>query len=345
MARTWLLRVFVVVATNIVVFGVLIAPAYADCIDAYNGVTYCASYYGCGSGVTQDYFYAQVATQNGPCVWRFDPVSSTYRGSCPYVDNITEGGKTTLSDGGLPSTYTTSDHAAAYIQSLEIANCTNFDPSRSLPGCWVQVGWTIGYGETYPTCLNFNNYHKTIQTNGAVHVYVEIYDDTQSPCFLGDFGQAPTNASYDARYYTTDPGPTYRYEVYYQAPGGGIQNLAYGVFKSQTTAETVTGEALIKKVGANYPNCTVLGQSFNNWWNVAGQATSPSTFASSMSLYKAGSWQLWTSSVASTRAYIWPPNGQDVNLHGDSSNPYLYQPISNFAGGNFTQWKFGGPTN
>jgi len=51
----------------------------------------------------------------------------------------------------------------------------------------------------------------------------------------------------------------------------------------------------------------------------------------------------WTTSAAPTQGYIWPPNGSDVNGYGDSTNPYQIQAVSNWAGGDFTEWKSGGP--
>lgn len=44
------------------------ATAYADCIDPYNGQTYCGYVDGCGGG-SNEYFFAQVATQSAPCEW------------------------------------------------------------------------------------------------------------------------------------------------------------------------------------------------------------------------------------------------------------------------------------
>lgn len=344
--RRRLIRFLVAISASLVVISMASPSVYADCVDAYNHHTYCSSELGCVNA-SVDYFYAQVATQNGSCYWKKNPLTLDYASYCPYVYQ-TQGGKTNLSTGGNPYTYTNVDHVAAYIQSLEQGNvnsttgCQTGGQTQAY-GCWVQVGWTDGYGTTAPGCSN----QTTVQTNSTVDVFVEIYDDSSAPCLLGTFGAAPSNASYDARFYTTLSNGLHRYQVYFEVPGSGnIQNLAYADFRDLTTAETVTGEAKDQLIpGAGTPDCPVLAQTIVGDWDVAGQPASQATFASYMNLYT-GSWQNWTTSVAPhTQGYIWPLNGADKNGVGSSSNPYQYQAISNWSAGDYTEWEFGGPTN
>jgi hypothetical protein len=163
-------------------------------------------------------------------------------------------------------------------------------------------------------------------------VEVEIYDDSASPCFMSTFGSAPSNASYDARLYTTLGNGLHRYDVYYEVPGSGnIQVLAYGDFHDSYTSEVAAGEAFDggpNSDGSN-PYCPVLGQTNIGDWNYDGAPASQGTFASNMNLYNNGSWYTWTSGVAPTTPYV--------------NAPYQLNPISNFGAGNYSEWESGGP--
>lgn len=178
-------------------------------------------------------------------------------------------------------------------------------------------------------------------------VEVELYDDTSpqsngANCLLATFGAAPSNASYDARFYSTLSNGLHRYEVYFEVPGSGtIQNLAFADFADMDTAEEAAGEAH-PVVTSGTPFCPTLGQTTIGEWNVDGQAASQATFASNMQLYT-GSWVNWTTAVVPTYGYLWPPNGTDVNGWGGSMNPYRIQAISNWAAGDYTEWESGGP--
>lgn len=181
-------------------------------------------------------------------------------------------------------------------------------------------------------------------------VEVELYDDTSpqsngANCLLATFGAAPSNASYDARFYSTLSNGLHRYEVYFEVPGSGtIQNLAFADFTDQLTTEEAAGEAHPVVTSSTTPSCPVLGQTNFGEWNVDGQAASQTTFASNMQLYYNGAWVNWTSTTAHpTFGYIWPPNGADINGWGDSMNPYQIQAISNWAAGDYTEWESGGP--
>lgn len=310
--------------------------AFADCLDLYNNRTYCSDYSGCGS--TSDLFYSRVVTQNGPCTW---PVGGGGM-ICPYL-YTTQGGKTNLSSAGLPISYTNMDHIAGWISSYEEPDHGCTDQAKAM-ACWVQVGWALGFGQEPPGCSPPG----TVDTNGTVDVFVEIYDDSTTPCFLTLVQAAPANggnASYDARYYTTLPNGQSRYEVYYEVPGSGnIQNLAYGDLNSFNTVEMVSGEVQDTKVAPSNPSCPVMGQTLVGDWNVVGQTASQTTFAGPMNLYQGGVWKNWTSAVVQTSGYIWPPNGRDHTGHGASSNPYQFQWLSNASGGDYTEWEFGGPT-
>lgn len=172
-------------------------------------------------------------------------------------------------------------------------------------------------------------------------VEVEIYDDSSAPCFFSTFGVAPSNASYDGRYYARS-GNFYQYNAYFEVPGSNnIQFLAYADFNTLKTHETVAGEVREDQTPDNY--CPVLGKTASGNWNQIGQPASQSTFASDMQLDVNGSWVDWTTTYAPTQGFTWPPNGHDYKGSGSSGDPYQIQAVSNWGAGNFTQWKTGGP--
>lgn len=272
------------------------------CIDPNNDVTY-------PSEGPAYFWFTQVAT-----------ATNCTTSACNYTYQ-TQGAKGNLSTGGNPYTFDNStQHVLEWITAEENPNDCTTATQTGTGGCWVQVGWEIGHSSS---CGG------TIQTNSAA-VEVEIYDDSSSPCLLSTFGSAPSNASYDSRFYTTLSNGLHRYQVYFEVPGSNnIQDLAYGDFHDQHTAELAAGEAFSNGPTSNgYRYCPVLGQIDVGDWNLDGQPASQSTFASYMNLYT-GSWQNWTSSVATTTVY--------------QNSPYKLQPISNFSGGNYTEWESGGP--
>ena len=279
--------------------SVAFASPAGSCYDPYNKITYP------DSGVT-DYWYTQVATQSAACT----------REGCPIVED-TEGGKGNLSTGGQPFNFDNStQHVIEWITAQEeTQHCTNGIRGA---GCWVQVGWQVGHSEA--ACGG------QFVNASSPEVYVEIYDDSSSPCFMSTFGSAPSNASYDARLYTTLSNGLHRYEVYFEVPGSGnIQVLAYGDFHDPNTAEIASGEAFVGTDGAS---CPVLGQTIADDWNYDGAPASQGTFASYMNLYQNGSWHTWTTSVAPTFKHVDPP--------------YQLNPISNFVD-DFSEWESGGP--
>lgn len=195
-----------------------------------------------------------------------------------------------------------------------------------------QIDWEVGYSHTPGGCppQQINVTSPTVE--------VELYDDSSAPCLLTTFGAAPSNASYDGRYYAYSSG-FYQYNVYFEVPGSNnIQWLAYADFNTENTAEVGSGEAH-EDDNSNSGYCPVLGQTPSGYWNQVGQQASKPTFASEMQLYKNGSWVDWTTAVAPTYGYIWPPNP----VPSSDTNPYQIQAVSNWGAGNFTQWKTGGP--
>jgi len=270
-----LVRFSVASVVEVILIIAAASPAYADCTDGNNNTNYCAYYNGCGSGTPNtDTFFAQVATQNGSCVW--NRTARPWKGTCPYVYS-TQGAKGNISTEGNPFIYSQHEHVLEWITAEErSSDCTT--SMQTGAGCWVQVGWEVGYSTS---CGG------TIDTGGNRWVEVEIYDDSSAPCFLSTFGTAPTNASYDARYYTHLPNGLYRYQVYFEVPGSGnIQNLAYGDLKDQYTAELAAGEAHpYPEVPGALPYCPVLGQTPSGNWNFHGEPASQPTFASNMQLY------------------------------------------------------------
>lgn len=327
-----------VVASGYAFFIALLfsSPVYADCVDTYSNVTYCGYEWGCGQ-IGNEYYFTQVATQSAPCVW-YSNNPRTYQGAnCNYLYK-TEGGKGNISIGGSPKVWSNMDHAVAWMMSLEQdSDCIN-EKNGNTPGCWVQVGWQLGHAGSYNNCGGTTN-------TSSVQVEVEIYDDSTSPCMNALFGAAPSNASYDARFYTTLGNGLHRYQVYFEVPGSGnIQNLAYADFTDLLTAEIASGEAQPWVTGSGNPNCPILGQTPYGLWNVFGQPATQSTFADYMNLYT-GSWQRWTTSVQPTEGYIWPPNGKDSKGQGSSqtSNPYQISGITNWGAGDYGEWETGGP--
>lgn len=295
--------------------------AYADCIDTYNGQTYCGHTGGCG--VDNGYFWAQVATQSAPCATGFGGIVN-----CHLVYN-TLGGEGNISANGGSQVWSASDHALAWLSSYEDPNHCTFSV-----GCWVQVGWQLGHHGTPNNCGGTTN-------SSTIQVEVEIFDDSSAPCFNQTFGAPPSNASYDARYDSTLPNGLHRYQVYYEAPGSGnIQNLAYADFKSQTTAEVAAIEAQPWTVTSGVvPNCPIVSKIPSGQYVVFGQPARYPSFADYMSLYT-GSWQHWTTAIQPTRGYIWP---EDIGGPNNPSNPYLITPVSNWSAGDYTGWKAGGP--
>jgi hypothetical protein len=230
----------------------------------------------------------------------------------------TEGGKANLTDGGNPSTNdNVAQHVLVALSSLEnLAHCT-VDLNK-YPGCWIQVGWITGQDAT---CTG------STSTGAAIDLYVEIFDDSSSPCLEGTFGTPTSDASYDARYYSL-VGSLHRYQAYYQPNNSStIQVLAYGDFKDLKTAEIAGGEVRAPTDIKGAPHCPVLGQNTLGKWNVVGKTPSNS-FASQVQLYT-GSWVNWTTSVAN-------PTTTSVNA------PYVLQEITNFDSGDFSQWENGG---
>ena len=288
--------------TSAVVLASGSGPGY--CTDFNNGTTYQAD--------QLTYWYTQVETASRPCIQGV---------GCYYVFT-TEGGKGNLSTGGAPYTWDNAhQHVSSYISADEYpgspANC-------AFPGCWIQIGWQVGYSNS--TCSD------TIDPSSP-QVYVEIYDNSTSNCFLSTFGAAPPDASYDGRYYAKS-GTFYQYNAYFEVPGSNnIQWLAYADFTTLKTAEIASGEvyAPLNQDGST-PDCPVLGQITNNEWDYDGQPSSQPTFASSMNLYT-GSWQNWTISAAQTAT-------QQTDNY---SEPYEIQPVSDFNAGNYTEWEMGGP--
>lgn len=220
------------------------------------------------------YWYAQLQTGN------------------PYVYE-TLGAKGNLTTGGNPSTFApATQHVDSYVSTY------------STTGNSTQIGWGTGV---------FGQCGTPVQTSG-IYVYVEIYDDsTTNNCYAAMFGTAPSNASYDARYYGIDSGK-YQYRAYYQAPGSPtIQYLGWGDYNQQYTAEVAAGEVMAKPVGGVAPKCPVLGDTLNGHWNLLGNPNS-NTFAGYLQLYTGSSWVDWTS-----------------NLHQSvrtSDDPYQIQSVS-----------------
>lgn len=336
-ASHWISRLslsVVVCATALAVSILQIPAAYASCWT--NSGTWC-DYSACPeedqypTTDVADNFLVKIATQSGPCTSNF---------SCPY-SYLTQGGKGNLTTDGLPYDHTTRDHVASWIGSRE-HDFVSSSPrvgcqtggATGAGGCWVQVGWTVGYGSQPPQPTTCQNPH-SIDTGGVIKVYVEIYDDSANPCLLGTWGVAPSIASYDARYYSTLSNGLHRYQVYYQAPGGSIQNLAFADFADQKTVEEAAGEVhSVHLAGQTYPACPVLGRIANGDWNTMGKpyTGSPSLFAGPMNLYT-GSWTSWTNSasgVASQVDYL-PMN-----------SPYQFRAVSNVGAGDFTQWQHSG---
>lgn len=295
-------------AGSIGVFGCLLLAATAaiaaplgtmGCVDPYNP--------------NRDYF----PPPKGGNIWFTGVVTGT---SCSSTacNNVydTQGGKGNISTEGQPVVVDdTQQHALEWMESFEYpTHCTSTNQTTE-PSCWVLVGWEVGHS---------NSCGGTIQKSSPT-VVVEIYDDSSNPCLLQPFGAAPTNASYDARFYGSVNG-LHRYQVFFEVPGSNnIQDLAYADFKDQLTAEISESEA---DSGPDGLTCPVVGQTINGYWNYLGKAANQNTFASGMSLYT-GSWQDWTSSVAPTVYF--------------ANAPYQLQPVSNFSQGNFTEWESGGP--
>jgi hypothetical protein len=178
-------------------------------------------------------------------------------------------------------------HVLVALGSLEQTNPNHCKAiAKGYPGCWIQVGWITGQDAT---CTGSGT------TGTAIDVFVEIFDDSGSPCLEGNFGAATSDASYDARYYSL-VGSLHRYQAYYQPNNSStIQVLAYGDFTDQKTAELAWGEVRAP-TDVTAPHCPVLGQNTIGNWNFVGN-TASNSFASEVQLYT-GSWADWTTSVA-----------------------------------------------
>ena len=112
---------------------------------------------------------------------------------------------------------------------------------------------------------------------------------------------APSNASYDTRYYATvtdifngQPVTRYRYQVYYETPGSNnIQVLAYGDLVQMQTAQTAGLEV---SVPAATPANTCNFASGPNTSNYHGLYVA-NTFAEQMQLYNGADG--WTGQIPS----------------------------------------------
>lgn len=234
---------------------------------------------------------------------------------------MTQGGKGSLtvsSSGGPVVPNTSQQHVLEWIGSAEQqSHCTTV--SKTGLGCWIQTGWEVGSSSSCGGSIN-----TTTPT-----LYLEVYDDSSSPCLLTTFPGAPT-ASYDARY-VSDVNGLHRYHAYYQDPSSStIQDLGWGDFKDLNTTEAAKAEVYAPDGSV----CPVVAQTISGYWNLDGYGTSPTTFASTMSLYQNGAWHDWTTATAQT-AY-WPYSGITP------APPYQIQGTSDFTT-TFTQWKTGGP--
>jgi hypothetical protein len=254
----------------------------------------------------------------------YDQVQTGQAGNPPIYSYNTQGGKANLTDGGNPSTNDSiAQHVLVALGSLEkkadCLNDTNNPPPHNLPGCWIQTGWVNGQSAT---CSG------STTTGTAIWLYVEIFDDSGSPCLEGHFGTPTSDASYDARYYSLVNG-LHRYQAYYQPNNSStIQVLAYGDFNDLKTAEIAGGEVRAPTDIKGAPHCPVLGQNHLGNWNVVGKTPSNS-FASQVQLYTGSSWVNWTTSAAN-------PTSTSVQA------PYVLQEITNFNSGDFSQWENGG---
>lgn len=239
------------------------------CVDMNNNQVYLS-----GDNGASPYWYTQIATSNSN-----GPLYST------------QGGKSNLSIEGHPSTWdNTTQHVNAFVSSAENPNhCVNPGFPRD---CHVQVGWMTG---SFAKCGG-----GYVNTGSAIDVYAEIYDDSSTDpsqyniwCFASTFGSAPTNASYDARYYSTLSNGLHRYQVYFEVPGSNnIQNLAYGDFKDQYSYESAGGEIWAEPVTTANPRCPTLGDTPHGYWDQVGEYAA-NTFAENLQLYT-GSWVDWS---------------------------------------------------
>jgi hypothetical protein len=135
-------------------------------------------------------------------------------------------------------------------------------------------------------------------------VYVEIHDDTggSASCYASLFGTAPSNASYDERYYGRD-GSYYQYRAYYQAPGSStIEYLGWGDFYNHYTTQVASSEVRAPTINGQTPKCPVLGDITNGHWNILGNPNS-NTFASYLQFWTGSSWVDWTSDLHHSTNY------------------------------------------
>lgn len=209
------------------------------------------------------------------------------------------------------------------------------------------MGWALGTVQGAVGCQGSG-------VNAYVpEVFVEIYDDTSATnaginCFTHQYFQAPSNASYDARYYGTivdnvdgTNRTLYRYNVYYETPGSGnIQVLAYGDFNDQMTLETAGLEVKTTapcdpgvSCNATPPTCPYASGPSSS--NVHGQYIA-NTFAEQLQLYTS-TWSNWTSSVVPTTIYTTHQRGVSGTPNA-TPGPYYLTPIATY-----TQFNTGGP--
>ena len=258
------------------------------------------------------YYFAQVAT--GSCG---DPSCLNY--------TFAEGVKGNISDTGNPYVYdtsnqnvnewiaafeNTSDHGCAFGGTC----CVNFVAGGQ---CSIQVGWQIG-ASPGPTNLAGNCQY--ISTGETPSVYVEIFDDSASPCTrLAFFPMPPSgNAGFDTRFYSTEPNGLHVYQVFYQnAPNTSYQDLAYGEYVDQHTAIIGAAEVYSPIDGER---CPVLGNISQGQWNYHGLPAN--LFAENMQLWT-GYWQPWTPGLVTTVT--------------STIKPYQLQTVSSY-----TEWMSGG---
>ena len=229
-------------------------------------------------------------------------------------------------DGYEMLAYANNGHVEELMTAFE-------DPTKCTQGgCWLLVGWRLGTAASQGTCGSATGY--------VPRVFVEIFDDTNQPCYTHGYFDAPSNASYDTRYYATvtdifngQPVTRYRYQVYYETPGSNnIQVLAYGDLVQMQTAQTAGLEV---SVPAATPANTCNFASGPNTSNYHGLYVA-NTFAEQMQLYNGSGWVDWTNTVVATTVYA---TNYSPTLGTD--NPYDLTVDS--AWPSFTKFHTGGP--
>jgi hypothetical protein len=216
------------------------------------------------------YWYAQMSTGSG------------------NYDHNTLGAKADITTAGIPYV------PDVYHQHVLVHLTSDEDGYH-----WIQVGWNVG--------LTSENQCTSYDYPSIPEVHLEIFDNTSpTDCTEASYGNAPSDASYDARYYGQD-GNYYQYRAFYQAPGSStIQYLGWGDFTNQYTAEITGGEVLGSTDPSTYPQCPYLSQP-GYPYNQIGYPPS-STFASIVQLWNGSGWYNWTpSSVPDTSFLIEAP--------------------------------------